>query len=337
MVAGCGGNAQLTGITARGDAARAVAKEAAEKLPDDAPSGLKAAFVNSVVVMLAHRDADARAEAAEELGELRRKAAAKPLLMALKDTDGRVRATAAEALGKTGEPKAFTPLAYLLQDPIEMDRDPRVRAAAAIALGELPVYEDWDPLGRASRDEDAEVRLAVAGALSARAYHSPALYRLLKEDADHRVRATAAAALGRVGAAADSSKLVSATRDPAPAVRYQAVNALRAHRKAPVRPAITDCLGDPHPMVRMAAIRALVARGRGDPTLVIRLSQRLEDRDTAVRAAAARAMGELGDLEALPYLEQAPEDPSPSVRQAVAEAIRKLRQRLSRAASRPVW
>jgi hypothetical protein len=57
--------------------ARRIAEESAGGLPGASPE-LRNAFVEKTVTLLAHRDAEARVSAAEDLGRLGRKAAAIP-------------------------------------------------------------------------------------------------------------------------------------------------------------------------------------------------------------------------------------------------------------------
>ncbi len=91
--------------------------------------------------------------------------------------------------------------------------------------------------------------------------------------------------------------------------------------------ALVDCLGDARSTAYLSAIvREEAAHALGElgwrarpalPALAARL-----DRDLpSVRAAAARALGLLGDRSAVPRLEAHAHDPDPVVRRAVAEAL----------------
>ena len=77
-----------------------------------------------------------------------------------------------------------------------------------------------------------------------------------------------------------------------------------------------DCWSD---NVRAAAAEALGAIG--DPQAVPALIQALGDSDSAVRRAAAEALGKLGDPQAIPALIQALGDSDRDVRRAAAEAL----------------
>jgi len=84
-------------------------------------------------------------------------------------------------------------------------------------------------------------------------------------------------------------------------------------------PALLQALGDEAEDVRKAAARAL---GRiGDRQAVPPLIQALGDEDEDVRSAAAKALGRIGDPRAVPVLIQALGDGDEDVRKAAAEAL----------------
>lgn len=355
--AGCGGgrdragDPNLQGGPMPAPDARALAKEAAEKLRD-ASADLKGAFVESVVVMLAHRDANARAEAAQELGELRRITAAEPLLTALKDPEPAVRSMAVEMLGGLDAHKAFVPIAYLLQDPIDIDPDPRVRAAAAIALGRMSHYEHWDPLGRAAEDTHATVRVAVARALGMRRRYHGALARMLATDRDARVRATAAAALGaaRTNRRDIMPRLVLATDDSSAMVRRMAVRALSSFTDNPsTRDVLWRRLHDTDNRVAEEAMKALgldrvpTPPPQWDPNVPapdiewIQAVWLLDHELASIRAAGVRKLGANGDRRVLHQLRSMLKDSDPRVRQLAAEAIEKINQRHPAPTTERAW
>ncbi len=75
--------------------------------------------LQSLVLLLGHRDPDQRKLAADILGELRRPEAVPALSRALNDPDANVRSAAAEALGRIGGPEAVAALEALLTTPAE--------------------------------------------------------------------------------------------------------------------------------------------------------------------------------------------------------------------------
>lgn len=90
---------------------------------------------DTLKLMLADKNADVRARAANALGVLRVKPAVEQLAAALTDSDAEVRETAAAALGKIGDPKAGAALTAALND-----KQDDVKAEAAIALGRCQVH-----------------------------------------------------------------------------------------------------------------------------------------------------------------------------------------------------
>jgi HEAT repeat protein len=167
--------------------------------------------------------------------------------------------------------------------------DAAARRGAAFALGKLGSDRDLDPLLKALRDEDAGVRAAAAAAvgdIAARPNQgtaanwrsaSPELIRLLKGDADPRVRRGAAYALGAFGplAAAEAPALRAAlTTDAAAPVRQNAAWALgRLADRAAAEDvdSLSRALEDADPLVRRDAATALgdllAAGGKADPGL----------------------------------------------------------------------
>jgi HEAT repeat protein len=83
---------------------------------------------------------------------------------------------------------------------------------------------------------------------------------------------------------------------------------------------------EPVPEVRRRAALALAHFGaEAVPTLV----QALADQDGSVRAAASRALGEIGPAasDALPALVNAVDDPSAAVQEAAMRALEQIRGR----------
>ncbi|MBN1642454.1 MAG: HEAT repeat domain-containing protein [Anaerolineae bacterium] len=225
----------------------------------------------------------------------------------------RVRFVCAEALALAGE-VAVPPLIAALQDP-----DPSVRARAAQSLGQL-------------RDQRA----------------TPALIASLA-DTSEGVRQAAAGALGQLGDALAFDPLVLVLQDPSPQVRQRAGEALLAlapteplaqqlhsliHSGAEGRAQAATALGelqDPRAIpalgralydfveVRQRATQALV--GFGPALALATLRTALIAEDANVRAAAAEAMGILGDSAVQEALLAALQDPSVAVRQNAASAL----------------
>jgi HEAT repeat protein len=120
-----------------------------------------------------------------------------PLREALSsESDAAVRGNIAEALAKIGGATELPALSRLLQH----DQDDGVRARTAFALGDAGIGAAVDPLILALGDRSASVRERAAEALGKigdpRA--RPALEKSGRNDPDSAVRASAAAALGKL-------------------------------------------------------------------------------------------------------------------------------------------
>lgn len=155
-----------------------------------------------------------RKDAARALGGIGDARAASPLGTALSDGDLDVRREAAEALVKIGEPAVQPVVAGLSSSPV----------LATETLGRLRSSAAVEPLARALKDRDPDVRVAAAKALGA--------------IRDRRAVEPLAAVL---------------RRDKAAVVRQAAVQALHEIPGERALPALVDALADPDAGVREAA------------------------------------------------------------------------------------
>ena len=169
-----------------------------------------------------------------------------------------------------------------LADALEHGFSPRERCEAAADLGKLfpTTQRHAIILAKASvnLDEDEEIRKATAAALdklgAAAELHAKALANALATDVDHDVRKAAAIALGKLGIAAEPhvSVLVGAlTKD----------GAQLAEGAIKVRRAAADALGNLGGAAAPLGFRVLAKALRGDE-------------DNVVRKRAAIALGKLG-------------------------------------------
>ena len=225
------------------------------------------------------------------------------LAAAADSSDASLRSQAIEGLGRSADEAAVAPLARLLDHP-----DPEVAGLAAAALEELGAAE-------------GPIREAVL------LWCRPA--------GDGRTPAALLRLVGQIGASGDAPLLTRGLRDPRPATRVaaaQAVGALASrHLLSAVPQEILDVLDDPQPRVRAAAAAALEALGSagalepeaaGD--LVRALGAAMRDESGAVRSAAARAAGAcLLDRLAGPLTGLA-EDAEPEVASSALHALARL-------------
>jgi|GEM_PF-6513186 len=224
------------------------------------------------------------------------------LVIGLADERVEVRRLAARNLWRSGFPAAppIPSLIPALGKALD-DADSSVRAAAAGILGNYGAFAaDAVPaLRRRASDSDAEVRLWVVQALSALGGVEllDALVAALS-DADPRVRAAAAAGLG--------------------------IPSTKARRGVP---ALVKALGDSDETVRTAAARAFITMsGRVTaPEAVPPLLGMLSAESAGLRAAAAGALGQLGDPRAVePLARLVVDDVDASVRQQAAWSLGEL-------------
>lgn len=121
-------------------------------------------------------------------------------------------------------------------------------------------------------------------------------------------------ALGRLAQPGNAGALVQMADDPATPKhqRWVAIRALAYIQDDVALQALLRYLDAPDAATRMAALGAL--GDRGDRSLSDRVAGKLTDKALLVRAAAAEALGRLGDPGTLPDLRSALADPTNSYR-----------------------
>lgn len=215
------------------------------------------------------------------------------------------RAAAVQALARVA--KAEDDEAWTLLEHAARDGSPQVRAAAAAALGAAPRDEALDACGALLRDPDDAVRAAAARALGARCPGAAQLEDRARawlrqgfSRSTKAVRPAIAEALARCGATLAQS-LAHEERDRRAAAR-ELLQATSGAQRA----------------------RGAMQLGRlGRPEDVAQLVPLLGDRDGAVVAGAADALGEAGAAEAAPLLARLLAEEG-SVAAAAARALRAL-------------
>jgi HEAT repeat protein len=189
--------------------------------------------------------------------------------------------------------------------------------------------------------EDRRRAIHALGAIGAEAEGAaPALGTALLEDVDRGARIGAALALMKLGPAAAPAlpSLIRALEDKDPIIRMDVVTTLlRMGRVArPAVPALVRALGDERNETNcglfFCTIKEVVAvavghASAGTAEAVPALTELLRPTEPeATRQAAVRALGEVGKeaSPAVPELRALLDDPSDGVRQAAAEALRKI-------------
>lgn len=297
-------------------------------------------------------EAEVREAAAQSLAELKDAEAGARLVPRVGHADGFVSAAALRALKELRVPAAAVPATAALAHV-----DPAVRREAVGVLGWLKHAAALPALARlAIGDEDAEVRRAAAGALGLAAAGEapsvlPALCAALRDPA-WQVREEAATTLGKLGqiaighgSGADAINAVNAAsavnaggaaNAPGAVNEVNDVNDVNGaidageaswgnegSRATEPTVALRQAMTDAYWQVRLRAARSL-GRLRDVAALPV-LIEALAHRAGNLRKEAAIALGEIGDPRALPALEAADADPDPEVR----KAARLARQRLS--------
>lgn len=239
-------------------------------------------------------------------------------IAALKDEDWGIREDAATALGESRDPRGVRPLIEALRDS---DRAVKTTAAHALtAIGDPAVEE----VGRCLQDPDSSVQEAAASILSmigdarvVEPLHSALLSR------NWIVRMHAARAVARLADPRSVETLMLLLQDTVPAVRDEAIAALRAIGDQASGP-LAEALEHHDWRIRLRATEALcVVKSQAAIVPLVNLLKR--DPDTAVRQEAARALGNIGDPMAVDALLDVVNDPRLQVR--AIEALGKIGDR----------
>lgn len=216
-------------------------------------------------------------------------------IAALRDEDWAIREEAATLLGRLKDSRAVPSLVSILKD---RDRSVREAAIAALtAIGESSI----EAVGSCLADPDLSVQEAASAVLAAIADDRvlDPLLRALKSH-DWIVRMHAAKALGRLKHAASVSPLIPLLQDKVKAVREETSTALALIGEAAI-PALLDALGHQEWLVRLHAVEAL-GKTRSRRAVEPLLSVLFNDPDSAIREDAVRALGDIGDAQAVDFL-----------------------------------
>jgi HEAT repeat protein len=119
-------------------------------------------------------------------------------------------------------------------------------------------------------------------------------------------------------------KLIAALRHPEPETAVRAAHALGALRATEAVPALIETLGRSDDPYLLEAVAGALGELEATET-VPALRSVLRSSYLVARIAAAKALGRLGTPEALTALEEARQDQSESVRQAVEEQLAERR------------
>jgi len=263
--------------------------------------------IPELISIAEERDATNALTAILALGRLEDSRALEVLSNQCTNSSPAIRATAVEALGRLGESKAVRFLVRGLSDP-----DLGVRMQSAVALRKSADKRAVDSLVEALKDPDPDFREQVVGALAAcgdQAAVQPLLDILPTAQDDLLI--AVAEALGKLGHESAVPNLCALLENPQTAsnraARLKILDALRRLKHAASLPVLVKFLHDPLPEIRERIVDTLGLIG--DSSVVVELEAMLkQDRSDAVRAACARALGEIGDPESVEALEEALSD-----------------------------
>ena len=185
-------------------------------------------------------------------------------------------------------------------------------------------------LHRTLHDPDPQRRAATADALALWGHEAAVNYLVQAiSDSDPAVRLSVTTALGKLRDKAAVSVLTKALADPSPWVRRAAADSLGAIGDPKAVPALQQALGDPEHLVRAGSVCALghmqTAKARD------LLQQAARNGDLALRWYAARGLGRVGDVGALPALQRLQDDETTffgrSTAEVASEAITAIKKR----------
>ncbi len=213
--------------------------------------------------------------------------------------------TACEAESPVQDPVTLTAtLKVLLEDP-----DPGIRQTAALSLGKIAHASGLEALVFSLKDSDPLVREYSAWAIGeiGEEVGEQAAIGLVAAlgDEEPAVKHASAQALGKIGPKESViDVLAQALSVGKVASRQATVEALIELESARVYPALVDVLQDPDPAVRQGAVAALGELG--DVQALPEFRKRLlYDSDVGVRTEAAYRIGKLGGKEDLATLQRA--------------------------------
>jgi len=180
-----------------------------------------------------------------------------------------------------------------------------------------------DQLIAALESAEVEERIAAVKQIGEGQHTSalPHLAETLREDIDAGVRYQAAITLAKFADPATTDDLLNALREDDLWVRVAVTDAL-IRIGQPAVTGLIEALRDENHAVRRAAAKALGKIGDGEAIKSLRVA--LIDVDADVRRFAAEALGRIGDEDSISVLAEALRDEHERVRQAAAGALVKI-------------
>lgn len=239
-------------------------------------------------------------------------------IAALTDDDWAIREEAATMLGTLQDPRAVGPLVSLLRDSDRAVREAAIGALTAIGEPSVPV------LGLCLSDPQPGVQEAASTVLASIA-DARVLAPLIEslKNPDWIVRMQAARALGRIKDRSSIQQLIPLLQDKVKTVREETSSALAEIGEAAL-PALQDATKHEDWLVRLHAVEAL-GKTKSSYAVEPLLTLLFNDHDSAVREDVVRALGEIGDPQAVDYLFTIMKEPG--LRTLAVEALGRIKDR----------
>jgi HEAT repeat protein len=295
--------------------------------------GSNQAIDQLLTILSSAEDPNIKAAAAEKLGELKEERAIQPLLLLLEHEHEDLSLNASLALGEIGSP-ALLPLLDIIEKSAASNH--RGFELAVKALGYIGSnVSTTQLLSYLHKNQSNEVKRAIIIALG-RIKDNKAtrfLIPLLHDDAV--IRQATIEALANIKSKQATVPLLRMleTVDIDAQTKVEIIIALGEINDKKAIPILLNTLNDQNPEVRAFSIASL--RAMKVVQAVSTILELLYDNSEEVRFEAAQALGDLGNLDHIPYLEKVQtyepdnteEGYSILVEEAAVEAIQKIKKR----------
>jgi len=251
--------------------------------------------VEPLIAELSNNDPYIRSEAARILGEIKDARAVKPLIAVLQDTETTVRSNAIYALSQLKNATAVEPLIALFND-----KDSHIREFSAERVGAIGA-PSVEPLIAALKTEKDTIRWCIVTALG-RSNDPRAVIPLinsLNNDPNPVVRMRAASALGYIKDPRAIEPLIVALDEDRSSIAWDASNALVEIGSPAVEPLIV-ALNNKNPAIRSAA--AIILGVINDVRSIDPLLDVLKNGNSTIRSYAAQALSMFNDQRVDEYL-----------------------------------
>ncbi len=269
----------------------------------DAIANIGVEAVPILLDVVQHRDPGMLLDAVILLGRIGDASAVMTLLTTVEHTTGATQAYAIESLGRIGDKRAVPKLIELLSDP-----DPVISHNALIALGKLPDSRAVRAILPLLESAEPDVRRHAVEALGEIGDQRsvPGLVKLLSH-ADEFQQDTLVEALVKIGDVNASAALLPLLSSGRVTLQLKVLLWVKKAKPAAAIDILLSLLDHSQTSVRRHEVDALGEIG-ASPTLSVICEVLSSDSSFEVRAAAAKALGKVGQRRAIPALEKALRD-----------------------------